>query len=959
MTSYRLPGATYRLQFNSSFTFQHSADLIDYFSSLGITDCYASPILKARAGSIHGYDVLDYGQVNPELGGEEAFISFAKQLKEKNIGLLLDIVPNHMCISEDTNKWWQDVLENGPSSLYASYFNIVWNPLKAKLYNKVLLPVLDQQYGRVIENQELKLIYEKGAFFVAYKTRHFPVNPYTWCMILDPVSEKIEAQEGASNETTLEFQSILTALRHLPDLEEIDADKIKERNREKEIIKKRLAVLTEKSKSVHVLIEESLHVLNGKKGEPHSFDQLEELLGQQAYRLSYWRVTNDEINYRRFFDINDLASVRVEEEAVFQELHALVLTFIKEGWVTGLRVDHVDGLFDPEGYLCRLQYACAQTLEKGPSSGTQRTFYAIVEKILMGNERLRPRWMTDGTTGYDFLNLLNGLYVVRENKQAFQHTYYQFISRYEELHYVIYECKKLILFVSMSSELHLLARQLEEISEQHRWSRDFTLETLRIALREIIACFPAYRSYIRLANKEVSDEDQHLIVSAIRQAKRYNPASESSEFDFIQSVLLLQYPEGVTEEQIAYRQQFIMRFQQLTGPVMAKGFEDTAFYRHYPLISLNEVGKDPGAFGVSIDTFHEKNKERLEYWPHTLLTTFTHDTKRSEDVRARINVLTEDPQGWHEALYRWQKLNQIHKFTIDGASVPDNNEEYLLYQTLVGSWPLGPNEEKDREEYVKRIQDYMIKALKEAKIHTSWINPNQLYEEAIIKFVALILNPKHAFTEDLLSYIKPIKRAGLFNSLSQLLLKSTVPGIPDFYQGSELWEFTLVDPDNRKPVNYALRKQMLQSIRQDLKNKGLKCVEELIDRLEDGRIKQYIQSTILSFRQQYPNLFYQGSYEPLIVEGGEASKIIAFRREAEFKSILVLTGRFFLKSLDSNTLQLQASDWKDVVLKIPPSCFGQYKDILTGREWLVNDQQTLSIEQLFTPLPFVLLEKIC
>lgn len=958
MSILRIPCATYRLQFNQYFTFQQALRLIDYFDQLGISDCYTSPIFKSQEGSAHGYDVLDYGLVNPEVGTEQEFQSFSKALKEKGMGLLLDIVPNHMCISNDANRWWNDVLENGPSSLYGNHFNIVWDPPKSELKNKVLLPVLDQQYGKVIESEELKVIYENGSFFVDYKERrHFPVNPRTWPLILESVAKKLEESWSENHPDVLELQSILTALRHLPSTKETDSEKIKERNREKEIIKKRLFNLIEGKPDLLKAVEESLVILNGHRDDLHSFDQLEELLKNQAYRLSYWRVTNDEINYKRFFEINDLASMRTEEEEVFEDIHALVFRLAKEGWITGFRVDHVDGLYDPQQYLERLQRRCAELLNI-PNSSETRPFYVIVEKILEGDEALRSQWPVFGTTGYDALNVLNGIFVDGSHEQLVKSLYHRFIGRHDEMDELIYNCKKLILTVSMSSELHFLARHLEKVCEQHRWSRDFTLEGLRFALRDIISCFSVYRSYIRAEVAEVSEEDRKYINSAIQDAKALNPAVEFSIFDFIESVLLLQDPEGLEPDQIDYRRQFVMRFQQLTGPVMAKGFEDTALYRSYPLASLNEVGMDPNRFSISLDLFHKKNQERHEHWPHTLVATFTHDTKRSEDVRARINVLSENPQAWEEAINRWKGMNSDKKTKVNRHEAPDPNEEYLFYQTLVGTWPLYPMDAAAHAQYVDRIDKYMNKAIKEAKVHTSWINPNQSYEQAVHEFVhaSLTLEPSNQFIKDLIQYIQPILRAGMFNSLSQLLLKMTVPGVPDFYQGSELWEFTLVDPDNRRPVDYSYRQSLLRLLKDKAKQDKPTLVNHLMKTPEDGRIKLYLMHQILQFRREYSSLFQEGNYQPLYAEGDHQQHVIAFQRIKEGRHIVVATVRLYTQLTDLETHQpIGQVIWGATHLKLEA---GHYRDVLSGAEIEIAAQNTLPIGELFHTLPMALLEKL-
>lgn len=955
MTNLRVPVATYRLQFNHQFTFAQAIELVDYLNELGITDLYVSPIMKSQPGSMHGYDVLDTNQINPEIGTEEQLGQLVDQLKKYHMGFLIDIIPNHMCIASSANKWWNDVLENGPSSLFANHFNIVWDPPKTELRNKVLLPVLDQQFGKVIENQDLKLIYEEGSFFIDLKERLFPVNPRSWTLILEPIVKKFESQQEEPQPEILELQSILTALSHLPGTSETDPEKCKERNREKEIIKKRLAALLE-NQTILKVVQEEIKEINGIKGDSHSFDRLEELIKAQPYRLSFWRVTNEEINYRRFFDINDLASMRVEQEEVFSDMHELVLKLVKQKWITGFRIDHVDGLLAPQQYFIRLQKACADALEE-QFSETQRNFYMIVEKILGSNEKLSTQWLVFGTTGYDYLNLLNGLFVVTENQDAIRHIYEEFVGQRNSMQNIIYQCKKLILIVSMSSELHILARQLEEVSEQHRWSRDFTLESLRFALREVIACFPVYRSYIRPQTHQISEEDCDYVATAIRNAKNRNPAMESSIFDFIQSVLLLQNPEGLTEIQIEARYQFILRFQQLTGPVTAKGVEDTAFYRYYPLASLNEVGMDPNLFGVTPEYFHQKNQERKDNWPYTMLATSTHDTKRNEDVRARINILSEDPQGWKNALQQWKEYNQDKKRKVNDQEVPDANEEYLLYQTLIGTWPLYPMDAAARIRYIDRIDKFMNKAIKEAKTHTSWVNVNEVYEQGVKEFIYDILTPSasNQFLRDFVIYVQPIIKAGMFNSLSQILLKMTTPGIPDFYQGTELWEFALVDPDNRHSVDYENRSHLLKELKEKGKENQMALIDQLLETPEDGLIKLYMTSQVLNFRRQQTNLFLNGSYKPISINGEKARYVIAFGRENDQEKMIVVVGRFYTQLINILSNPPLGQDiWKDTYLSLTPEWHGSYQDLFTGQAYSIAS--SIPVSELFFKLPMTLLK---
>ncbi len=950
MTHLRIPSATYRLQFNHQFAFRQAKEFVSYFQALGISDIYSSPIMQAAKDSIHGYDVLDPTQINREIGSESDFNDFIQVLKQANLGFILDIVPDHLCINGE-NRWWEDVLENGPSSLYAAYFNIIWDPPKPELKNKVLLAVLDQQFGKIIESQGFNVVYEEGAFFVEYQTRRFPLNPFTWQVILKPAVEILKQCLGEEQPQLLELESIVTALEHLPKTREKQIEKCKERAREKEIIKKRLATLTEQSEEIKQQILDSIKDLNGHKGNPHSFDRLEELLNEQPYRLSFWRVTNDEINYRRFFDVNELVSMQSENEEVFEAMHALVFDLIRSEKVTGLRIDHVDGLFDPEQYFSRLQKKYGEVFHV---NGEEKNFFVVIEKILLGDEKLKENWKIFGTTGYDFLNLLNGLFVVKNHWPTIRQMYERFINRHFEVSEIVFQCKKLILLISMASELHILSRQLEKVSKQHRWSRDFTLESLRSALRDIIACFPVYRTYIRKIDEKIETEDRKYIEEAIREAKRINPASDPSIFEFIENVLLLDDPPGLTEEEISFRRDFVFRFQQLTGPVAAKGEEDTAFYRYYPLASLNEVGMDLDRFGTTIEEFHLQNKERLDKWPHTFLATSTHDTKRSEDVRARINILSEIPEEWNTALYKWKELNHSKKTVTEKNEIPDANEEYLIYQTLIGTWPLYPMDATARAHYIGRIEKYILKAIKEAKIHTSWVNPHVPYEQGVLEFIHRILDlePSNQFLKEFEGFVQPIMKAGLYHSLSQLVLKMTVPGIPDFYQGSELWCFDLVDPDNRHSVDYSTRSNLLNILKQKGEEDTLGLVKHLMETPEDGRIKLYVTSKTLNFRLKHSELFQKGSYVPIEIKGTNKEHIIAFFREYEGKKIMIIVGRFLFHFIGNKTVPLE-NIWNETSLMLTPDLEGEYCDILTGQKISLN--QEISLEKLFSNLPLVIL----
>ncbi len=874
----QIPNATYRLQLCGHLTFDAARGLVDYLADLGIGAAYLSPFFRARAGSTHGYDVVDHGEFDPSLGNEASFAAFATTLRKCGMGLVVDIVPNHMGIDDPHNGWWQDVLTNGPASQYARYFDIDWNPPKEALRGKVLLPVLGDQFGKVLEDQQLQLAYDDQRFVICYYERRLPTDPATWVAILSHALEYAAARLDTDVPERMELESIITALDHLPPRSQTDTESIQERYRESEVAGGRLARLFGASGEVREAIQRAIVDFNGRRRDLASFDKLDALLADQPYRLCYWRVATDEINYRRFFDIDELAAIRVEDPDVFDGVHDVILRLIHEGFVTGLRIDHADGLLDPEQYLVNLAEATGRALGDTALGSPRLRLYTVVEKILAHDETLPSEWLTHGTTGYDFLNLLNGVFVDRRGGYAIRDGYARHIGSWKPWSEVLHESKRTILSASLSAELYTLSHQLDRISEQHRWSRDFTRLSLYRALREVVACFPVYRTYIRPGCDEVREEDRRRILAAVRIAKRRNQAMSAAFFDFIASVLLLEDPEGLSDEDREVRRQFVLKFQQVTGPVTAKGTEDTAFYRYYPLASLNEVGGEPATPGTSVEHFHRRLQEQESSWPSTMVTTGTHDTKRGEDLRARLNVLSEVPDEWEAKISRWQGMNAQSRIELDGEAVPDANEEYLIYQTLVGTWPLELPNDDALAEYVERIVRYTDKALREAKLHTSWTNPFEEYDQAVAGFIRRILaNSRLPFVRDLDAFARSIADPGFTNSLAQLLVKMCVPGVPDFYQGVELWDFNLVDPDNRRPVDFVARREiMAQLARQAGENLG-SLAGELLTGWPDPRIKLFVTWRGLHLRQQRTELI-GGQYQPLETDGARKANLCAFAR---------------------------------------------------------------------------------
>src|SRR3989442_6173199 len=778
----RSPISTYRLQFNRWFTFAQAREIVPYLYALGVSDAYASPYFQARPDSLHGYDITDHNKLNPAIGSREEYDSWIAELHAHSMGQVLDFVPNHVGIAEPLNEWWMDVLENGPSSRYAPYFDIDWHPLKWDLRDKVLLPILSDQYGRVLERGELHVRFEEGTFYLLYGERRLPIAPGTYRYVLQIALQDLA--EYKDEDFYAELQSILTALEYLPKRTETDPKRIGERIREKEIIKRRLERRCAEAPQVQHAIEKALARINGEPGDTRSFDALDELLNAQSYRLAFWRVAAEEINYRRFFDVNDLAAIRIELPKVFDAVHRFLLDLLSAGAVTGLRIDHPDGLYLPGEYFEKLQQRCAKALGIAlPKDG--RAIYMVAEKILTGSEGLRNDWRLHGTTGYDFANQVTQLLVDSSAEEAITKTFHRFIGHSVPFGHLLYAKKLQVMKLALANDVDVLGNMLDRLSERSRWYRDFTVEALSRTVRETIACFPVYRTYLA-PGQPVSEEDREIVERAISGAKRRNPAMDESIFNFLRDVLLFRFPANLDASGRAAHTHFVLKFQQTTGPIMAKGLEDTVFYIYNRLTALNEVGGEPQQFGLSIEAFHEHNLDRRRNWPATLLGTSTHDTKRSEDVRARMVAISEIPELWRRSLQRWRTVNRRWKKDVNELEAPDANEEYLLYQTLLGTWPVGANgapAENVGPEYIERIQAYMTKALNEAKLNTSWIQPNEEWLAATRDFVAKILesSTKNKFLLKVLPVAQEIAGLGAVHALPQALLKLMSPGVPDIY----------------------------------------------------------------------------------------------------------------------------------------------------------------------------------
>ncbi|MCP5229497.1 malto-oligosyltrehalose synthase [Accumulibacter sp.] len=952
-----IPRATYRMQFNRDFTFAQAGALAPYLAALGISHCYASPYLRARPGSTHGYDIVGHAELNPEIGTTQEYEDFSAALRENGLSQVIDVVPNHMGIMGSDNAWWLDVLENGPASAWGAFFDIDWEPLNRDLKGKVLLPLLGNHYGQVLNAGELRLDYDavRGEFSIFYYQHRLPVDPASYPRIIGHRRERLAAQLGESHERYGELEALITAFGHLPGRTNAKPAKIAERQRDKEVHKRHLAALTEARADIAHHIADNLAEFNGRPGHPASFDLLHELIQVQGYRLAYWRVASDEINYRRFFDINDLAALRMEDPAVFDATHHLILDLVAQGKVEGLRIDHPDGMFDPGEYFRRLQQAAGGRL---PSPGDPLPIYLVIEKILAEHERLPDDWPIHGATGYRFANLVNNLFVDSASERRMTRIYREFSGVDRDFEELAYEAKKLIMHTALSSEFSVLANRLAGIAAASRDTCDFTLNGLREALIEVVACFPVYRSYV--AHGELSADDRRHIAWAVAVARKHSPQVDTGLYDFIEGVLTTDLARGRSASYREPLETFAMKFQQVSSPVMAKGVEDTAFYRYHRLTSLNDVGGEPRRFGVSVAAFHAATRARALRWPHNMLATSTHDSKRSEDVRARINVLSEVPAAWKLMLKRWRRLNRGRKRVIEGFDAPSRNDEYLLYQTLIGTWPLTPPDDEALADYRSRIDAYMIKALREGKEHSSWVQVNADYEGAVSDFVQALLAPgeKNLFLADFVPMVQTIAHHGLINALAQLLIKVTSPGVPDIYQGCELWQFNLVDPDNRRPVDFALRGELLaqvQALVDAPPEQWSERLQPLVSDMRDGRIKLYTLWQTLALRARWPEVFELGDYLPLKASGEHAAHVCAYARRHGERTLIVAVPRLPVGLLgDNRVLPLGREVWADTVLELPDGLAAcAWRNLLSGESHAATGQ--LALGEVLASFPVALL----
>jgi (1->4)-alpha-D-glucan 1-alpha-D-glucosylmutase len=928
------PRATYRLQLNRDFTFRDAASLVDYLADLGISHVYASPFLQERRGSTHGYDITDHNRLNPEIGTEEDFAALVARLHGRGLGLILDFVPNHMGIGSD-NAWWLEVLEWGEASPTAPYFDIDWNGARQDMRGKVLLPVLGDQYGAILENGEISLRFDRdsGSFVVAYYDHRFPVSPLDYAELLSLASDD-ELDDDAE-----------TALRDLTAAaNRIAGDRSLEGRREALAPAAELKQQLKAAASAHPKLAAAIDAAAASicgRGEAGDWHALHEILEAQSYRLAYWRVASDEINYRRFFNINDLAGLRIEMPELFEQAHRLVFDLLKNGSLQGLRIDHIDGLFDPKAY-CRQLQERAEALGIGP-------LYVVVEKILARYENL-PDWPIAGTTGYEFTNQVLGLFIDPRSERRLTRLYVRASERTEAFDTILYASKMRICTVNLASEVNVLARRFHELALFDWRRRDYTRNGMVDALREVLTAFPVYRTYVDAAG--AAPDDRRYIDWAIAVAKRRSPAIDTSIFDFIQAVLTGEL-NGRYAERTEDVRRLAMRFQQVSGPVMAKGLEDTAFYRYFRLVALNEVGGDPRRVGISAAAFHRLNEDRVKHWPHAMLTTATHDTKRGEDARVRLALLSELSVEWRRHVGLWYRLNRRWRSKIEDEPVPSRNDEYLFYQGVVGAWPLDldPADAAGVRSLAERMGVFMLKAVREGKEQSSWGNPHADYEAALAKFVenSLDASRPNAFVADLAPFVARLTRLGSINSLAQTTLKLTSPGVPDIYQGCELWDFSLVDPDNRRPVDFSKRQNMFDDLRQRF---GSLDVGDEVDLAalesswQGGSEKLFLTWRILQCRAAHPEIFAAGAYAALTTEGAKAENLLGFARPHDTGCVVVAVPRLITAVIGEGG----AADWGDTALVLPEG--RSWRNIFSGKRLAAG---RIDARDLFADFPVAVL----
>ncbi len=908
-----IPRATYRLQLHAGFGFDAVAARAPYLAALGISHAYLSPYLKARPGSTHGYDIVDHGELNPELGDEAAFTRLHRALERERLGQLLDFVPNHMGVGGADNPLWLDVLEWGVDAVHAGWFDIEWDTQRRYLHNKLLVPLLGDHYGIELERGALELRFDEqeGSFAVwAYGTHKLPISPPHYARVL------------GSEEAGLE--QLADAFAWLPNWR-------LQRSRRAAELKAQLAACVAGSAGARTALDRRLERYRGRDGQTGSWRELDALIQRQHWRIAYFRTAADDINYRRFFNINDLAGLRIELPEVFDHAHQRVLRLIRDRVIDGLRIDHIDGLLDPKGYLARLQRRIAARRGAAPCGGDDR-FSLVAEKILSAHESLPADWAVNGTTGYDFLNELTALLIDPAAEAAFTDFYALFTGETRAFAEIARLCKLYIMDNEMSGELHVLARDVARLARLNPRTADFTQALLLRAIKQLVACLPVYRTYMDAAASLDADDAREL-QQALARARRHETELDASVFSFLGEALsgrLIAQPRSGYSRQALLR--CVARLQQYSGPVAAKGIEDTAFYRYHRFIALNEVGGDPARFGGTLEDFHRAQQHRARHWPQAMLATATHDTKRGEDARARLAALSEFPEEWRQQVPVWSRL--LHESAAAPATAgappePDRNDEYLLYQVLLGSWPAELLDEaagrgEPLEAFAARVRATMEKSLREARVHTSWAFPAVHYEAAMAALIdAALTGPRAgAFLAAFLPFAREVATVGALNSLIQSAIKLTAPGVPDLYQGSELWDLSMVDPDNRRPVDHAARERLLREIEAARASTEAPPLAQWLREWPDGRIKLWLIATLLRHRTADPALYEQGEYVPLAAAGPHGERLGAYLRRHEGRGLLVAFARhprwcerqgFDVATVLPLPAELAALNWRDLL----------------------------------------------
>jgi len=923
-----VPIATYRLQFNHTFTFKDALQIIPYLAELGISHIYASPVFKARKGSLHGYDIADHNMLNDEIGSYTDFENLIVKVNEYRMGWVQDIVPNHMAIDYQ-NKLLMELFEHGHEVLPCQYFDIEWNHQYKTIRGRLLTPILGDVYGDCLEKGEIRLVYDPEGLSFCYYDHRFPLRIETYASVMEQGLVRLKNELGVNHSGLIKLMGVLFSIKNLPGVQQVE-----ERKLQSSFTKSILWELYTTDDAIREFIDSTVAEINGVPGKAETFSLLDSIHSEQLFKLSFWKVATEELNYRRFFTVNDLISLRVENEQVFRNTHQLVFELINQGKINGLRIDHIDGLYDPHTYLERLRRSASDA-------------YIVVEKILGFDEMLPTVWPVQGTTGYDFCNYVNALFCKKESQRLFEQIYNHFTGEFIRYDPLLVECKRKIIDTHLAGDIDNLAFLIKDVSGKDRKGTDITLYGLRKALIELMIYFPVYRSYI---NGEIlSTEDRMHLEKAIHNARKANPGL-LREFAFIERFLLLKFDPSATDEEKKNWTNVVMRFQQFTGPLMAKGFEDTLLYNYNRLISLNEVGGFPQIFGIHTETFHQFNSKRMRFWPNSMNATSTHDSKRGEDIRARINILSEIPEEWNEQVKNWAKINKHLKETYENETIPDANDEYLFYQTLLGSFQA----DEDPEQYKTRVSEFMLKAIREAKVHTDWIAYNSAYEKGLLTFIQRVLDHKESskFFDEFIPFQKKIAKYGLYNSLSQVLIKITSPGVPDFYQGTELWDLNLVDPDNRRSVDFDKRIRLLNELKLVPISEFPDFIRILISKWEDGRIKMFLIYRCNKTRNDRPELFKRGAYIPIACGGEFKENIVAFARKTDSQWALVAVPRFLTDVIEEDQIPVSRKIWADTFIQLPedlPVAENSWYNVITGESLQLDNQ--IMIGDLFRFFP--------